>query len=55
MITFPTVQTAVNVLTVWIVNTVNICVLPASILKSLNVLLPDTIETPVPVVAFHIL
>lgn len=53
--TFPTVPTAVKVVTVWIVKAVKFTVLHASILKSLNVLLHVTTNTHAPAVATHML
>lgn len=53
MMTFPTVPTAVKVVTVWIVNALNFVVLPASILKSLNVLFHTIVTIPVLHVAFQ--
>lgn len=53
VITFPTVPTAVKVVTVWIVKAVNFCVRPASILKSLNVLFHPIVTIPVLHVAFQ--
>lgn len=55
VITFPTVQVAVNVVTVCNVKAVKFTVRPASILKSLNVLLHVTTNTHVPAVATQIL
>lgn len=53
MIRFPAVHTAVNVETVWVVQAVNFCVLPALILKSLNVLEPVIVTIVVDCVAFQ--
>jgi hypothetical protein len=53
VITFPTVPTAVNVVTVWIVKAVKLTVLQASILKSLNVLFHPIVTIPVLHVAFQ--
>lgn len=51
--TFPTVPTAVNVVTVCIVKAVKFTVRPASILKSLNVFDHATVIGNAPVVAFQ--
>lgn len=53
VMTFPTVPTAVKVVTVCIVKAVNFCVRPASIFMSLNVFDPVMVHIPVLQVAFQ--
>lgn len=53
VITFPTVPTAVNVVTVWIVNAVKFTVRHASVLKSANVFDPVITQAKAFVVAFQ--